>query len=132
MNMAKPIREDDEEKPLDPAVENVRRKLVRFMLINLAILGVALIAVVGAVVYKARNDAPETAAATPPALAAPADGGVVEGGIALPAGSRVVSQSLSGDRVSLYVEGQGGERTLYIFDLAAGRMVAQFAIKDQN
>jgi hypothetical protein len=102
------------------------------MLINLAMLGVALIAVVAAVVYKARNDTPETAAATPPALAAPSDGGIVESSIALPAGSHIVSQSLSGDRVSLQVEGQGGERSLYIFDLAVGRMVAHFAIKDQN
>lgn len=130
MNMAKPIRDDDEEKPLDPAVENVRRKLIRFMLVNLGILGVALIAVVGAIVYKSRTATPEPVVAGS-SLVAPADGGLVEGDIALPAGSRIVSQSLSGDRVSLYVEGQGGERSLYIYDVAAGRMVARFAISDQ-
>ncbi|TIS56344.1 MAG: fimbrial protein, partial [Mesorhizobium sp.] len=29
--MARPVAEDDEEKPLDPAAEKVRRKLIRFM-----------------------------------------------------------------------------------------------------
>ena len=42
-----------EDKPLDPAVERVRRKLVRFMAINLGLLFAALMAVVAAVVYKA-------------------------------------------------------------------------------
>src|SRR5262245_27019369 len=34
---------DDEEKPLDPAAERVRRKLVRFMAINLGLLFTAVI-----------------------------------------------------------------------------------------
>jgi hypothetical protein len=130
MNMARPIRDDEEEKPLDPAVEAVRQRLVRFMLINLAILGVALIAVVGAIVYKVRSR-PETPPAVP-ALAAPSDGGLIDATITLPAGSRIVSQSLSGERVSLYVEGQGGARSLYIYDTATGRMVARLAIQDGN
>jgi hypothetical protein len=130
MNMASPLRGDEEEKPLDPAVENVRRKLVRFMLVNLGLLGVALIAVVGAIVYKSRTDAPEAPAV--PVLAAPADGGVVEGTIELPAGSKVVSQSLSGDHVSIYVEETGGARSLHIYDLAAKRMVGRFALVGAN
>ena len=65
-------------------------------------------------------------------LQAPADGGMVEGGIALPAGAKVVSQSLSGDHVSLYVEEPAGLRSIYIYDVAAGRMIGHFAIKDRN
>src|SRR5690606_16507642 len=42
----------DEEKPLDPAAENVRRKMLRFMFINLGILFLALMAVMIALVYK--------------------------------------------------------------------------------
>ena len=51
--MAAPHDDDEDEKPLDPAVENVRRKLVRFIVINLGILFVALMAVVLALVYRA-------------------------------------------------------------------------------
>ena len=53
--MAQPTFDDEEEKPLDPAVEKVRRKLVRFVAINLGLLFVALMAVVGAIVYKSRT-----------------------------------------------------------------------------
>ena len=132
MNMAKPIRDDDEDKPLDPAVENVRRKLLRFMMVNLGILGVALIAVVGAIVYKSRTELPAMPAVSQPGLAVPSDGGLIEGSIALPAGSRIVSQSLSGERVSLYVEGPAGDRALYIYDVVSGRMIARFAVAEQN
>jgi hypothetical protein len=50
--MARPTIDDNEEKPLDPAVEKVRRKLVRFVAINLGLLFLALMAVLAAVVYK--------------------------------------------------------------------------------
>lgn len=131
MNMARPIRDDDEEKPLDPAVENVRRKMIRFMLINLALLGFALIAVVGALVYKL-GTRPQAPAVAQPGMSVPNDAGVLEGAITLPAGSRVVSQSLSGDRLSLQVEGPDGARSFYVYDTAKGQMIAHFAVKDAN
>jgi len=130
MNMASPIRGDDEEKPLDPAVENVRRKLIRFMLVNLGLLGVALIAVVAAIVYKSRSETPD--APSVPALRAPTDGGLVEGIIELPIGSTIVSQSLSGDRVSIYVQEKDGARSLHIYDLATKRMVGRFNLVGTN
>ena len=130
MNMASPIHddEDEQEKPLDPAVENVRRKLIRFMLVNLAVLAVALIAVVGAIVYKSRNSPPAVAQ---PSLSVPSDG-MVEGEIALPPGARLVSQSISGDRLVLEVEEFGGTPALYVYDIAAGRMVGRFVISNET
>ncbi|RVC34689.1 fimbrial protein, partial [Mesorhizobium sp. M7A.F.Ca.CA.004.04.2.1] len=56
--MASPIAEEDQDKPLDPEVEKVRRKLVRFVGINLGLLFLALMVVIGALVYKARNAPP--------------------------------------------------------------------------
>lgn len=132
MNMVNRVRDDEDEKPLDPAVENVRRKLLRFMLVNLGLLGIALIAVVGAIVYKSRTAAPDPAAVTQPALQVPNDGAVAEGSIALPAGARIVSQSLSGERVSLHVEEPSGQASIYLYDLSAGRMVARFVVKAGN
>jgi uncharacterized SAM-binding protein YcdF (DUF218 family) len=117
--MAKTAFDDDnEEKPLDPAVERVRRKLVRFVAINLGILLVALMAVVAALVYRnlSRERAPE----------APAE--LVQGMIALPSGARIVSQSLSGDRILIDAELSGGGRTLFVYDTAANRMVGRFDI----
>jgi hypothetical protein len=118
--------DDTEQKPLDPSVEKLRRKLVRFITINLGLLFVALIAVIAAVVYKSRG------AASPPAVSAseipvPA-GTVLEGEIALPAAAHLVSQALSGSRLSLDVELPDGRRTIVLYDLAERRVVGRFAI----
>jgi hypothetical protein len=114
--MAKAFDDETEEKPLDPAVERVRRKLVRFVAINLGILFVAVMAVVIALVY--RNMSRQAAA--------PA--GMVQGTIALPSGARIVSQSLSGDRILVDAELTGGGRALFVYDIAANRMVGRFDI----
>ncbi|HEY6630918.1 MAG TPA: fimbrial protein [Rhizobiaceae bacterium] len=127
--MARPTLNDEQEKPLDPAVENVRRKLVRFVAINLGLLFIALMAVVGALVYKS------TTATTPPAgeagMEAPSPAGVVEGQIPLPSGAKIVSQSLSGNRLSLSLEMPGGVRAIYIYDIASRRTVGRFAVVEE-
>jgi hypothetical protein len=132
--MIRPKFDDEEEKPLDPAVENVRKKLVRFVAINLGLLFVALMAVVAAIVYKTRSEAP--AVVQPPASDIPAPAGavpvpagtVLESEIALPGGARIVSQSLSGSRLSLGLELSDGSRAIYLYDLAERRIVGRFTI----
>lgn len=124
MDMTKPKIEDDEEKPLDPAVEKVRRKLVRFVGINLALLFLALMAVVGAVVYKSRTLEPAAVAGGD----IPAPEGLVEAEIALPSGARIVSQSLSGNRVAIDAELADGGRAIFIYDFAERRMIGRLAI----
>ena len=127
--MTAPQNDEEQEKPLDPAVENVRRKLVRFIIINLGILFLALMAVVVALVYRA------TRVTTPPQpaivsdLPLPAGDGLLEGEIALPDNARIVSHALSGNVLSLQVELGGGERTIFLYDVAAGRMIGRFAIR---
>lgn len=122
--MARPALDDEQEKPLDPAVERVRKKLVRFVAINLGLLFIALMAVVGALVYKSRT-------APPPAVAggeAPSPEGIAEGQIPLPSGARIVSQSLSGNRISLALELADGSRAIYLYDVAERRLVGRFAV----
>lgn len=119
---------DEEEKPLDPSVEKVRRKLVRFVTINLGLLFVALMAVVGAIVYKTGREtpAPEPSASAVPA---PAEGSLLEGEIALPEGARIISQSLSGNRIALDVLLTDGRRAIFIYDIGERRMIGTFGIK---
>ena len=50
--MADPADDFDDDKPLDPAMEKVRRKLARLMAVSIGIMLVGLMAVLGAVVYK--------------------------------------------------------------------------------
>jgi hypothetical protein len=123
--MVKPADDDLEDKPLDPSVERVRRKLVRFVAINLGLLLVALMAVVAALVYKTGRSSPEPSV---PSVARQ-EGRMLAGDIAIPAGSRLLSHSLSGDRVALDVQLADGSRMLFLYDLAERRMIGQFAVK---
>lgn len=125
--MTKAALDDDDEKPLDPAVEKVRRKLVRFVGINLGLLFVALMAVVAAIVYKSRSEVAEVPGQEAEIPVAAGDL-LASGKIALPAGAKIVSQALSGNRVSLDVELAGGARALFVYDLATGRMMGRFDI----
>jgi hypothetical protein len=135
--MIRPKFDDEEEKPLDPAVESVRKKLVRFVAINLGLLFVALMAVVAAIVYKTRNEAPAVAEAPAsdipvPVGAVPVHAGtVLEGEIVLPTGARIVSQSLSGSRLSFDLELSDGSHAIYLYDLAERRIVGRFAVTAQ-
>jgi hypothetical protein len=121
--------DEEEDKPLDPHVENVRRKLVRFMAVNLGLLFLALMVVGGALVYKSRSARPPAA---PPAGEIPTPAGApLAGDIVLPVGAKIVSQSLSGNRVSIDAELADGGRTIFVYDFAEQRMVGRFAIRNR-
>lgn len=121
--MAGPALDDDDDTPLDPAVERVRRNLVRFVAVNLGILLVALMAVAAALVYKLGSGTPDGDTG--------ADGGLAEAEIPLPSGARIVSQSLSGDRVAIDAELAGGGRAIFLYDLAEQRLVGRYPIGGQ-
>jgi hypothetical protein len=119
----KALDDDNEDKPLDPAVERVRRRLVRFVAINLAILFVALMAVVLALVYRTRTSEPS------PDVTAPPVGEIASGEIVLPAGARVLSQSLSGNRISIDAELADGGRAIFVYDMAEHRIVGRYDLR---
>lgn len=127
--MAGSLADDTEDKPLDPAVERVRRKLLRFVAINLGLLFTAVIVVVAAVVYKSTTlEEPATPAAGD--IRVPS-GEVLSAEIAIPAGARIVSQSLSGSRIALDIERADGQRVLVVYDMAERRIIAELAVKPQ-
>lgn len=109
--------EEDAEKPLDPAVERVRRKLVRFAIINVSILMLALMAVVLALVYRGAG------------TRAPATDRLHEGRIALPEGARILSQSVSGERIALHIETPDGRQSIIVYSTEAAGVVARIAIE---
>lgn len=122
MTAQDPIEDREEEKPLDPAVERVRRKLIRFMAINLGILFAAVMAVVLAFVYKSltvEGGEPSASIASPS-----------EGTLSLPAGSTVVSHAIDGHRVSVMVENQGGAREIIIYDLEQQGVVGRISLSE--
>jgi hypothetical protein len=127
--MARPADDDSEDKPLDPAIERVRRKLVRFVAINLGLLFVALMAVVAAIVYKSGGSKPQEPVES--AVPSQAEGGMLTGDIVLPAGAKLLSHSLSGNRLALDAELADGSRAIFLYDIAGQRLVGQFAVKSK-
>jgi hypothetical protein len=129
--MARPTIDDNEEKPLDPAVEKVRRKLVRFVAINLGLLFLALMAVLAAIVYKTGAPSEVAAVGGNEAVPSPAESGVIASDILLPAGATLVSHSLSGNRITLDAELAGGGRAIFLYDIAERRIIGRFDLKSE-
>lgn len=125
MSTQKP--DEQEEKPLDPVMENVRRKMIRLQLVSAGVMLVMLMVVLGAIVYKltrlSDQDAPQTAAVSVPSDAPRT------AVAALPAGFEVKDVALSGGQILFYGAVGGGDRKAIIFDIAAGRIVADVTVK---
>jgi hypothetical protein len=122
--MAK-IPAEEDEKPLDPAMEKVRRKMIRLLGVSIGVMMAGLMAVLFAIVYKMNSGGKE-----PAVIASTPSTGLIAGTgeIILPAGAYMNSQSLSGDRVSLDVTLKGGAREIQIFDMTSRQIVARFAV----
>ncbi|KQV10823.1 hypothetical protein ASC97_16070 [Rhizobium sp. Root1203] len=119
--------DDQEEKPLDPAMESVRRKMIRLQIVSGAIMFVSLMAVFGAVVYKtmrAPAKEPATAVAAP---GVPSDA-PVSTTASLPLGFVIESTALSGGQIMFYGKTFDGVMKVLVFDIKAGRTVADVTI----
>lgn len=115
------------EEPLDPEVERVRRKILRFFVVSIGVTFIAVMAVVGLLVYKlGRGGTPSRpqSVAEIPGRPLPE----AEATLALDAGTRVLSQSLSGERLSLDTLAPDGSHVIIIYDLAGQRVVARLKI----
>ncbi len=104
----------EDEPPLDPVLENVRRRLVRRMAWSLGIMMVGLMAVLGAIVYKISTPDDDTRVI---ALREPK---TID--IELEAGERVVQSQLDSGLVMLEIVAVSGDRSLRIIDLATGQV----------
>ena len=92
------LPDSDDEKPLDPAVERVQRRLRRLILIAGLTLGLGLVAVFAAILYRVGS------------ISAPLQptGPVIGIAATIPAGARLMSMAVSADRIILAYEKDGG------------------------
>ena len=118
--------EEEDEKPLDPAMEKVRRKMVRLLFISSSAIVLALMAVLGSIVYKAgkKSDAAR-AEASMSELPAPA----ALQAITLPAGFVISDTSISGNRVLLFGKGSDGKSRAFVHDIGTGKPVTEIEIR---
>jgi hypothetical protein len=117
--------DDQEEKPLDPALENVRRKMMRLQIVSIGIMVVSLMAVFGAVVYKTMRPVPKVAGTVVGGV--PSDAPVAATA-ALPQGFTVQSVALSGNQILFYGATAAGQRQAIVFDYGVGRVVATISL----
>jgi len=125
MSSQKPVEQED--KPLDPVMENVRRKMMRLQLVSGGIMLLMFMAVRAAIVYKisTRDGKPEASAAG--SLAVPSDA-PVRATAMLPAGFAVSAVSQSSGQILFYGVMADGARKAFLFDIAAGRVVAEIDV----
>ena len=121
------VNDDDlDEKPLDPEMEKVRRKMVRLLAVSIGVMFIGLMAVLGAIVYKF-TQGDETPAVTTSPMEVPSDA-PVEGIAALPAGFEVESVSMDGSRIGFFGRAADGSRRLIIHDTTVGRVVGDIVV----
>ncbi len=121
---------DDDEKPLDPALLRVQAKMRRLMLIGGLTLGVGLLAVFGAILYKiaVAGDKAPPATAWQPGEAVPALSAAEMG---LPAGARLISTASDGRRLILTYEEPAGGHALVFIDLATLKVTGRLDLSGQ-
>jgi hypothetical protein len=107
------------ETPLDPAMERVRLKLRRLILVSGTTVLVGFLAVLFAVMYKIAPDRSK------PALPAGAEDLAIAS--VLPEGARIVSTALDGRLLALTVEAAGATR-IVVVDLATGAVLRRIEL----
>lgn len=118
----------DEEKPLDPAVERIRKRMQRTMIVSISIMLIGLMAVLGAIVYKlgkyGEKTTPAVASSAPLQVPTMAD---ITGQIDIPDGAKILSATKDGWQILLTLQLADGKQQLWLYDIASQR---QFGIID--
>lgn len=121
---------NDEEKPLDPAVERVRKKMLRMMFVSVGVMLIGLMAVLGAIVYKLGKYGEKTTpvAVSSESLKVPDTAGVI-GQIDIPDGAKILSATKDGQQILLTLQLANGDQQLWLYDIASQRQFGIIEIK---
>lgn len=120
--------EPEEEKPLDPEMEKVRRKMVRLLVVSIGIMILGVMAVLAGVVYRVVQPDEENRVAAGQGLVVPSEG-PVQRDASLPQGFVVDDVALDGPRILFFGRMADGSRRAYVLDVETGRMAAEITLK---
>jgi hypothetical protein len=119
--MTNPNFTDDEEKPLDPAVEKIRRKMVRLLVISSSVIVLGLMAVLGSIVYKAnKNSAAQQETLTTGPIAPSQT-------VTLPKGFVLESTTIEGNRI-WFLGTADAKHLLIVHDIATGKTLTEVTV----
>ncbi|EAU40411.1 putative fimbrial subunit PilA [Fulvimarina pelagi HTCC2506] len=108
---------NQDEKPLDPAAERLRRKLVRLLVFSMGFLILSVMTVFGVIIYRTMGaPAPQPARTGDPIA------------IALPAGAEIVYTAIDEGRILLTVR-QASGISLFSVSEANGEILAEYRIE---
>lgn len=123
----------DEDEPLDPVMEKVRVKMVRLLGISIGLMLLALITVLGAVVYKISqgSETSESEVEDNQPNTQPASNLVLLENLAVdvPEGARVISSNLSQGNLLLDLRLSDATRQFWIVDLQTGDIKSRVTLK---
>lgn len=125
MTHIEPDAQKDE--PLDPAMESVRRKMIRLQIVSGSVMFISLMAVFGAVVYKAVGPSKSAPADTTETMVVPSDGPVAATA-SLPEGFTIENVSFASGDMLFYGRLANGTRKALVFNVAARRFIADVTI----
>jgi len=124
MSAPEPI---EEEKPLDPATEKMRKKLVKFSAVFMGINMLALMAVLAAIVYKigGYGDEPDEAISQ---ASAPIEPGF-ERMLDVPDGTTVLNASENDGNITLNLTLPNGEKEIWLYSISEGQIKGKLSIR---
>ncbi|MEO1748761.1 MAG: DUF6476 family protein [Pseudomonadota bacterium] len=116
MNQIQPNPEEtQEDKPLDPAVERVRAKMVRLLAVSMGIMFVSIFAVLAAVIYRINADSTDV---------------FQSADIVLPAGFDVVESGFDSDVIFVRGVTPEGESKVLVFNADSGNLLRELTLRD--
>ncbi|MEL6200910.1 MAG: hypothetical protein AAFR39_00985 [Pseudomonadota bacterium] len=116
MNQIQPNPEEaQEDKPLDPAVERVRAKMIRLLAVSMGIMFVSIFAVLAAVIYRINADSTDV---------------FQSADITLPIGFSVIESGLDEDLLFVRGTTDNGESKVLIYDSVSGKILRELTLRD--
>lgn len=112
--------QDEEEQPLDPVMERVRKKMIRLLVISIGIMMVGLFTVLFAIIYKVSDGS---------GSADTANGEVIEQVVELPDGGKVLSTSYQPERIILEVLQESGGRVFITINSQTGKVLSRIRVE---
>jgi hypothetical protein len=120
--MTNPNFADDEEKPLDPAMEKIRRKMVRLLVISSSVIVVGLMAVLGSIVYKSAKNSP--AAQQAMVAAGPV---APRQTVSLPKGFVLETTTIDANRI-WFMGTANGQHLIIAHDISTGKTLTEITV----
>jgi len=123
-------QDEQDDKPLDPAMEKVRRKMIRLQIVSGLVMFISLMAVFGAVVYKAMGPSKTATATASQSMQVPSDQPIAATA-SLPQGFTIDNVSFANGDMLFYGRLANGTRKALVFNVQTRRFVADVTIDAQ-